>query len=1696
MKHSLRRKVATLAVTAAACVGALLAPLTARAGEADYQIFPTPQSVTYQEGAVGLSDTVTTVVESGIDDDAKARLAEALKLKSVSATSSDTIPTSGTAVLVGIHGSDGVVDRYVKELVAANKLTYDAGLFNQIDAHLVAFLPAGEGAANRIIVLGKDTDSAFYGLSTVYQILQQDADSSLRALVAADHADVITRGFIEGYYGNPWSTRDRVALMEWGGYYKLNAYFYAPKDDPKHNAQWRDKYTDKEIEDKIKPLAEAGNKSKVRFVYALHPFMHNAINASNYDETFPIMKEKFLQVIDAGVRQIAILADDQQNTTSPDLFKRLLDDTTVWLRELQKEKNTDGSLKYPGLKDTLIFCPVNYMGNGENWYRNLGENVQVINTGGRVWGKIDAAFANTFKRTSGVAPFMWINWPCSDNDKDALHMGGHNEFLGSDLTPGQVKGVVINPMQQSEPSKQGIFMTADFTWNLWTSTAHADRVWEKSFSYIDHNSGKETEGSNALRELSGHMKRMYGGGLTWVNGESADIQQQLADFRSKLTAGTVAAEDIAEMTKIFTNLQAVAKTYRDHAGTPAMLEQMEPWLNTWDDLTAATLNYLAALSADLDGDDSALIAKYAEAADQFKAANSHALWYVNHYEYARVGKAHIMPMVNALDAAVAEKATLAADPDAVVNKLHTNRTDTPVGSAANVFDGDPATGAEYRTPNKVAAGDYFGMVSSKPFDLTSVTFIQGGGKNFFDASKVQYLKDGQWTDLEGSQEYTTSKVAVSGLDIKGVEGVRLVAVRANRQDAWPTINEILVNKELQETGVFTGTVSIANQVSADNGKPIQNASDGRDNTEAWFKYKNEGEGRDNTVVDAAVQVTFDAPKTITSIVFKQGGDSTDVIESGKAYYQGTDDVWHEAGSITSAKSQTVQLSGPVSAKAIKVVNGAETGKWWRVVDLHAVFGEVEAPVSATTNMTQYKNNPIANAVDGNAGTKFWSNGNTAVNDYVMLNFGEKRFIDTVYFKQGDADKFNSSKLYYTTEATPTAGGAWHELATPTSAAEQTITFNRIEATGVKLVSTSATSSWFQLFEFKAFEKYAYAKDNIFATFNLDGVDLMARTPEGSFVTTDATVTLPKAGDVIAIDLGSIRRDVALSNADAQVATNAELVWSQNGIEWNALENGSVERAGYVGYRATADNATVEFNALAGSYLHSLSPSILSSNLPGAQTLDVAKVFDGDVTTATKSSGGPAAGSKVVFDLGQERAIRSLEYFVPETSKDFIRYAKIEVANSADAPDGEWRTVLDINSTGATADPGVQATAKEAPWLKHSSDFAGNVVIKSAEGLNETGRYLRINFTLPYTDRWVEIGELRINEGEYVPVYAGGDIETDAVEQRGKTPDNLLDRSLLTSWQPATNAAGKLTYHVYAPLQDGGVPYAGIRIVSGTAQPAVKVKAVVYTNALRSEIATKTVDLGTLDAVLKDFSFGKDATAVKDVILEWSEGTTPKVSDFFLLAQADPSMDQLLEQLRETLETAKGTDTSAWTTDSVTALKNAIDAAEQALAAPENLTTEQVTDLIAGLEGAMGSPILKYAGTELAELVNGAVTDGSQYTPESWKVYQDALDAARAGLENADNLSQAEGDRLAQELKDARAALVKNEGGSGQGGSGQGGTDQGGSTGKPGQGGTTGKPGTSGNLAQTGDMALFAIGAAAALGAGSVALGRTLRRRDK
>ena len=63
-----------------------------------------------------------------------------------------------------------------------------------------------------IAILGSNTDAAFYGVTTLMQIFDQMDGNTIQEIHIEDGADTNTRGFIEGYYGVPWSNADRLAV--------------------------------------------------------------------------------------------------------------------------------------------------------------------------------------------------------------------------------------------------------------------------------------------------------------------------------------------------------------------------------------------------------------------------------------------------------------------------------------------------------------------------------------------------------------------------------------------------------------------------------------------------------------------------------------------------------------------------------------------------------------------------------------------------------------------------------------------------------------------------------------------------------------------------------------------------------------------------------------------------------------------------------------------------------------------------------------------------------------------------------------------------------------------------------------------------------------------------------------------------------------------------------------------------------------------------------------------------------------------------------------------------------------------------------------------------------------------------------------------------------------------------------------------
>ena len=372
-------------------------------------------------------------------------------------------------------------------------------------------------------------------------------------------------------------------------------------------------------------------------------------------------------MIDQGVRQIAILADDFWNPGGQNGL-RLLNDMTEWLKEVKKE--------YPDMKMTIPYVPYDYMGNGSSQelqiLKQAPDNVQIVMTGGRVWGEVTDNFTSTFTNNVGRGPFMWINWPCTDNSKKHLIMGGYDTFLHPGVEPSKIQGIMLNPMQQSEPSKVAIFGNASYAWNIWETKEEAEEIWNASFSFVDHNSAISNEASDALREMSKHMINQAMDSRVTALQESVVLKEQLNAFKEKLEAETLTAADVDAMIEEFELLQEAAKTYRA-SGNEAIKEQIVYWLDCWDDTTEAAIAYLNGVKSDLEGDVSAVINYNTAGKTAFDQSKTHDFLYVDHQEYAEVGVQHIVPFINTLAEYVSAKAETAINPDKVIQKFITSR---------------------------------------------------------------------------------------------------------------------------------------------------------------------------------------------------------------------------------------------------------------------------------------------------------------------------------------------------------------------------------------------------------------------------------------------------------------------------------------------------------------------------------------------------------------------------------------------------------------------------------------------------------------------------------------------------------------------------------------------------------------------------------------------------------------------------------------------------------------------------------------------------------------------------------------------------------------------------------------------------------------------------------------------------------------
>ena len=159
------------------------------------------------------------------------------------------------------------------------------------------------------------------------------------------------------------------------------------------------------------------------------------------------------------------------------------------------------------------------------------------------------------------------------------------------------------------------------------------------------------------------------------------------------------------------------------------------------------------------------------------------------------------------------------------------------------------------------------MKFSKATTLKSIRFAFNGGKNHFYHSKLQTTTDGEnWTDVPDATferpKAPTEPIKVTGLNITGVTGVRLIATADNGDDLWLGIKGIDVNKVEKETlAPYTATGVQLENLNATYSSTKEQMIDGNPSTITYLKDPN----GDKIAAGAAVIVDLGSSKPIGEV---------------------------------------------------------------------------------------------------------------------------------------------------------------------------------------------------------------------------------------------------------------------------------------------------------------------------------------------------------------------------------------------------------------------------------------------------------------------------------------------------------------------------------------------------------------------------------------------------------------------------------------------------------------------------------------------------------------------------------------------------------------------------------------------------------------------------------------------------------------
>ncbi len=399
------------------------------------------------------------------------------------------------------------------------------------------------------------------------------------------------RGVIEGFYGTPHDFAARARTIRFIGERGMNAYVYAPKNDPLHRDRWREPYPEEQLAE-LGALAQLGNEVGVRFYFAIAPgITYDPSDPADFDR----LAAKLRSVHARGVRGFALLFDDLLDPASTALDPELQAGLTARVAELVAGLGGDTDLwfighVYAGLGPDLAanrglfagLSPLPPQVYYDAYARLVPEHLPIMWTGPGVFSA-----RLTREQTQGFRDFahgrrviVWDNFPVNDAITREIFLG---PYLGRAADLASVtEGIVLNLM--SQPTAGLIPLATAARYFAAPEAYDPEAAWSEAIAAVGG------DGADALRLFA---EQHRGHPVLAGADEAVELGRRIA---VAFPGGASSAAGLDELRALLEALAANEEELRASIDDPALLAEIAPWSRKLTALSRAGLAGLAALA--------------------------------------------------------------------------------------------------------------------------------------------------------------------------------------------------------------------------------------------------------------------------------------------------------------------------------------------------------------------------------------------------------------------------------------------------------------------------------------------------------------------------------------------------------------------------------------------------------------------------------------------------------------------------------------------------------------------------------------------------------------------------------------------------------------------------------------------------------------------------------------------------------------------------------------------------------------------------------------------------------------------------------------------------------------------------------------------------------------------------------------------